>query len=127
MNSLVETQFEQARNPCIKLFRALTTVLWNLSCRGRILPPCSEIPVVVLQANLTSEYSATPEYKVAIPALKALATAGSLRKSAFKRLLTLDFYHLLGVLEKSGIVSGSTSDGVEFESRAARWYTSLLD
>ena len=74
------------------------------------------------QAKLTGMYSTTPEYAVAIPALKALASSeGGLRRTIFNQLLSIDHPHLLESLIKSDIVS-SVGGVVNFQSRATKWY-----
>lgn len=73
---------------------------------------------------MSVDFVHTDRYRVAVPALKTLAAAGSMREWAFLGLLGLDKM-LLAELVSSDIVS-SVQGTVEFQSRAARFYVEQL-
>ena len=79
---------------------------------------------LLFQANLADGSQGSSEFMVAVPALKRLATMGSMELSDFLKLLSMN-RELLNTLVKCDIVS--TAAGiVRFQSRAAKWYAESL-
>ena len=66
----------------------------------------------------------TDRYRVAVPALKALSVAGSMREADFLALVGSD-RKLLADLVSNNIVS-TVQGAVEFQSRAAQFYVEQL-